>query len=433
MIERYYDEEIGKIWTENNKFDIFLKIEVLACQAFYKQKIISKKVYEHIKKNAKFSLKRIKTIEKRTNHDVIAFIESVSENVGKYSNYIHIGLTSSDILDTTLSIQCRDSLKVILKRVEKLSLVLLSFANKYKYTLMMGRTHGIFAEPTTLGIRFLLWYDELKRIEKRLSSSIEEVSVGKITGAVGIYSTLSPKIEEYVCKKLELKPSLISSQIISRDIYIGVISNLTQLINLIEKIALQIRLMSRDEVQELKEGFKKGQKGSSAMPHKQNPIGCERLCGLSRLERVYLFNELENNALWEERDISHSSNERIIIPDAFIISGFILNQVISIIKNIRVYPDNMINNLNKANNTCFSSKLLVSLLKHGVERKKAYKIIQEIAFESKKESKDFKGLVYNNSKLINILNKKELQKIFDISENLKYIDYIFNRVINLKS
>jgi len=428
MIERYTTPQMKFLWSDQNKFQKWLDIEILACEAMARLRITPKSALSKIKKKARFDVKRITQIEEKTKHDVIAFLTNVAENVGEESKYIHFGMTSSDILDTSLSLLMREAGKLILRDLQKLSRSIKKKAYKFKHTPMMGRTHGVHAEPITLGLKFALWFTELQRHIKRLKNAIETISVGKISGAVGTFSNLNPKVEEYVCKKLKLKPAPISSQIIQRDRHAEFLTTLANLASSIEKFATEIRSLQRTEILELEEGFSKGQKGSSVMPHKRNPITCERLSGLARLVRTNAQASLENIVLWHERDISHSSVERVIIPDSTILVDYMLIQFNRIMENLLVYPENMMANLNKTKGMIFSGRLLLELSRKAHSKEEAYQIVQDNAMKAWRENKDFKDLIRSDKKVKKYLDNQKIEDCFSLDHYLKHVDYIFKRV-----
>ncbi len=432
MIERYTTPRMKFLWSDQNKFQKWLDIEILACEAMAHLGTIPKSALSKIKKKAKFDVKRITEIEEKTKHDVVAFLTNLAENVGAESRYIHFGLTSSDILDTSLSLLMREAGDLIFQDLEKLIRSIKKKAYKFKHTPMMGRTHGVHAEPITLGLKFALWFAEIKRHMERLKKAIETISVGKISGAVGTFSNLNPEVEEYVCKKLKLKPAPISSQIVQRDRHAEFLTTLAMIASSIEKFATEIRSLQRTEILELEEGFSKGQKGSSAMPHKRNPITCERLCGLARLVRTNAQASLENITLWHERDISHSSVERVIIPDSTILVDYMLIQFNRIIENLLVYPESMMANLNKTKGMIFSGRLLLELSEKTDSKEVAYQIVQDNAMKAWKENKDFKDLIRNDKKVIRYLSKQKIEDCFSLDHYLKHVDYIFKRVFSKK-
>lgn len=428
MIQRYSRDELANIWSDENKFRIWLKVEILACEAQCKLGNLPAKSLTVIKNKAKFDTKRVLKIEETVKHDVIAFLTNVAEYVGIDSRFIHMGMTSSDVLDTALSVQLKQAGEIILKDLLKLNSVLKKKALKYKNLTMIGRTHGIHAEPVTLGLKFALWYDENNRNIKRMKDALEIVSVGQISGAVGTYEHISPKVEEYVCRKLGLKSTKISTQILQRDRHAQFLSTLAIIASCIDKYATEIRHLQKTEVLELEESFTKGQKGSSAMPHKKNPIVSEQLSGLARIIRGNSLAALENIPLWHERDISHSSVERIIMPDSTILLDYMLNKFISLIDNITVYQKNIKKNLELTKGLIFSQTLLLKLIQKKMKREDAYKIVQSIAMKCWETKVEFKKLVEESKEAMMFLNNKDLQEVFDYKKSQKSIDFIFKRV-----
>ncbi len=428
MIQRYSRDELAKIWSDENKFRIWLNVEILACEAQCKLGNLPAKSLSVIKNKAKFDTKRVLKIEETVKHDVIAFLTNVAEYVGIDSRFIHMGMTSSDVLDTALSVQLKQAGEIILKDLLKLNSVLKKKALIYKNLTMIGRTHGIHAEPVTLGLKFALWYDENNRNIKRMKDALEIVSVGQISGAVGTYEHISPKVEEYVCKKLGLKSTKISTQILQRDRHAQFLSTLAIIASCIDKYATEIRHLQKTEVLELEESFTKGQKGSSAMPHKKNPIVSEQLSGLARVIRGNSLAALENIPLWHERDISHSSVERIIMPDSTILLDYMINKFISLVDNITVYPQNIKKNLELTKGLIFSQTLLLKLIQKKMKREDAYKIVQSIAMKCWETKVEFRKLVEESKEAMKFLNNKDLQEIFDYKKSQKSIDFIFKRV-----
>ena len=430
MIERYTLPEMGKIWEDEFKFSTWLKIEILACEARAKLGEIPEKDVDVIKEKAKFDVKRILEIEETTKHDVIAFLTNVAEYVGYESRHIHYGMTSSDILDTTLSFQMKTAGELLLKRLYQMKDVLRKKAIEHKRTICVGRSHGIHAEPTTMGLKFALWYEEIKRDIKRLSDAVQEISVGQISGAVGTFEHLTPKVEEYVCEKMGLKPASVSTQVIQRDIHAQFMSILAIIGATLEKIAVEIRHLQRTEVLEAEEFFSKGQKGSSAMPHKRNPIVSERVSGLARILRSNSISALENIALWHERDISHSSVERITIPDSCIALDYMLYLMIKLIDNLIIYPENMLKNLNITRGLVYSQTVLLKLIDKGITREAAYNIVQTAAMDVwNDKNKNLKDELLNSDEVLKLLNEKEIEEIFNSDKMLDNIDYIFNRSV----
>lgn len=428
MIDRYALLAMKNIWQEENKYKIWLELELLACEALFQLKKINKDAIENIKKNARYSVARIQEIEKITQHDVLAFTTAVGENLGKYSRYFHQGLTSSDILDTSLALELKQSAEIIIEDIERLIRVLKEKALEHKYTLMVGRTHGVHAEPITLGFKFALWFSEMQRNLERIKRAKEEISYGKISGAVGTFAHLDPYVEEYVCKELSLKPAKISNQIIQRDRHAYYMTTLALIASSLEKFATEIRSLQRTEIYEVEEKFAIGQKGSSAMPHKRNPIICERVCGLSRVVRANAIAAMENINLWNERDISHSSAERIIIPDSNILIDYMLQKFTNLITNLNIYPEHMKQNLEKTKGLIFSQKIMLELTKRGLSREEAYEMVQRISMQVWQGQDDFKALLLENAEVGRYLTKLEIEECFDYQTYLRNIDLIFTRV-----
>ena len=430
MISRYTRPEMGKIWEDEFKYSTWLQIEILACEARSELGEIPKKDVEVIREKAKFDVAKILEIEETTKHDVIAFLTNVAEYVGPESRHIHYGMTSSDILDTTLSYQLKKSGELIYKRLTELKSALKERALEHKLTICVGRSHGIHAEPTSMGLKFALWFEEAKRNLKRLENAIESISVGQISGAVGTFEHLSPQVEEFVCEKMGLQPAPVSTQVIQRDRHAEFLSTLAVIAASLEKIAVEIRHLQRTEVLEAEEFFSKGQKGSSAMPHKRNPIVSERITGLARLIRSNAMAALENVALWHERDISHSSVERVIMPDSCILMDYMLDLMTKLISNLIVYPENMIKNLNLTRGLVFSQTILLMLVNKGISREDAYKLVQNCAMDVwGDESKNLKDELLNNKEVMNLLNKDEIESVFDNEKMLKNVNYIFSRSV----
>ena len=433
MIERYTREAMGRIWTEENKFQTWLLVEILACEALAKIGQIPKKAAQNIRKKARFSVERINAVETETKHDVIAFLTNVGETVGPDARYIHLGLTSSDILDTAMAVRLREASKLILKGCGRLLLALKRKAMAHKHTVMVGRSHGIHAEPITFGLKLALWYDEMQRNRRRMEQAMETVSVGKISGAVGTYANISPKVEAYVCRKLSLQPAAISSQIVQRDRYAEYFTTLAIMASTVEKMAIEVRHLQRTEVSEAEEYFSKGQKGSSAMPHKRNPIGSENLSGLARLVRSNAGAAMDNIPLWHERDISHSSVERVIAPDSTILIDYMLSRMTEIIRKLVVYPKRMQQNLKLTRGLIFSQQILLGLAMRGVSRESAYKMVQKCAMDAWKKKKDFKELVLNDSDIRKYLKIEEIETLFDVKAQLRHVNTIFTRVFGAKN
>lgn len=430
MIERYTLPEMGKIWTDEFKYSTWLKIEILACEARAALGDIPPEDLVTIKEKSKFEVNRILEIEETTKHDVIAFLTNVAEHVGTASRHIHYGMTSSDVLDTTLSFQIKKAAEILMQKLFALKDVLKERALEHKYTVCVGRSHGIHAEPTTMGLKFALWYEETKRNIQRLENAITMISVGKISGAVGTFEHLPPDVEEYVCTNLGLKAAPVSTQIIQRDRHAEFMTTLSIIGATLEKIAIEIRHLQRTEVLEAEEFFSKGQKGSSAMPHKRNPIVSERIAGLARILRGNALASIENVALWHERDISHSSVERIAIPDSCIALDYMLYLAVELLKNLIVYPDNMRKNLDITRGLVFSQSILLKLITKGMSREDAYKLVQNCAMTVwSDQSKNLKDELYRNSDASHFLSENEIEEIFNSKSMLKNVDIIYNRTI----
>lgn len=428
MISRYSREKMTKIWSTENRYQKWLDVEIMACEAMAKLGKIPENSLKNIKQKAAINVKRIDEIEKTTKHDVIAFLTSLTEKVGEDGRFIHMGLTSSDILDTSLAILLKESAEILLEDIDQLLVVLKKKALEHKNTLMIGRSHGIHAEPVTFGLKMALWYQEMQRNRQRLVNAKETVSYGKISGAVGTFSFVEPFVEEYVCRKLALKPAPVSSQIVQRDRHAEFFTTLAIIASSVDKFAQEIRLLQRTEVREAEEYFSAGQKGSSAMPHKRNPVLSENLSGLARLVRSYALAALENVALWHERDISHSSVERVIGPDATIVLDFMLGRFTGMMDKLIVYPDRMLSNLNMTNGVIFSQMVLLALIEKGMTREDAYTIVQKNAMKSWQEGIEFKDLLEKDEAIKKYLQGKDLTEIFNINNFLKNLDFIFNRV-----
>lgn len=430
MIERYTLPEMGKIWEDKFKFDTWLKIEILACEARAEMGEIPKLDVEIIKLKANFDVKRILEIEETTKHDVIAFLTNVAEYVGPESRHIHYGMTSSDILDTTLSYQMKAAGELLLKRLFELKDALKLRAIEHKNTVCVGRSHGIHAEPTTMGLKFALWFEETKRNIERLKRATEIISVGQISGAVGTFEHLSPTVEEFVCNKVGLKPAPVSTQVIQRDRHAEFLTTLAIIAATLEKISIEIRHLQRTEVLEAEEYFSKGQKGSSAMPHKRNPIVSERVTGLARILRSNSMAAIENVALWHERDISHSSVERIIVPDSCIALDYMLDLIVKMISKLLIYPENMIRNLNLTRGLVFSQTILLKLVTKGISREDAYHIVQDSAMKVWADEKlNLKDELSKSDELKKYISIDELTEIFENKTMLKNVEFIFNRTV----
>lgn len=428
MITRYTRPEMGSIFTDENRYSIWLEIELLACEAQARLGAIPAEAVTTIRQKAKFNIDRINEIEAEVKHDVIAFLTSVGEFVGPDSRYIHLGMTSSDVVDTALSVQMKQAGELLLKDMTELRDVLARRAQEFKMTVMIGRSHGIHAEPTTFGLKLALWFDETRRNIKRLQSAVETISVGQISGAVGTFAHLSPAVEEYVCEKLGLKPALVSTQVIQRDRHAEFMSTLAVIGSSLDKFATEIRHLQRTEVLEAEEYFSEKQKGSSAMPHKRNPITCEQISGLARVLRGNAQAALENVALWHERDISHSSVERIIVPDSCIVLDHMLAKFTKIIDTLLVYPENMKANMEVTHGLLYSQPVLLALTKKGMKREDAYRIVQRSAMDVWKSKNNFKEMLKADPEVSAVLKDADLDEAFDPKKSLANVDYIFKRV-----
>ncbi len=428
MIDRYTRPIMGRIWEAENRFAKWLQVEIAACEAMSEEGLIPVESLENIKKKARFSVERILKIEEETKHDVIAFLTNVAEHVGPDSRFIHMGLTSSDILDTSFAMLLREAMTMIVDDLKQFMAVIKERALEHKYTPMIGRSHGIHAEPITFGLKLAVWYSEMKRNLQRLKEAQEVISYGKLSGAVGTFANVSPKVEASACRKLGLKPAEISTQILQRDRHAQFFTALAILAGTMEKIAVEIRHLQRTEVLEAEEAFEKRQKGSSAMPHKKNPIGAENISGLARLVRANSLAAMENMALWHERDISHSSVERVIGPDSTILIDYMLHRLSRIVKNLVVYPERMKENLHKMKGLIFSQQVLLKLSNLGLSREKAYEMVQRNALKVWDEGKDFKSFLLEDGELRKYLTEKDLEDIFSMEYHFKHVDDLFARV-----
>ena len=428
MIKRYTTEEMGLIWSDQNKFETWKKVEVAVAEVMSEKNIIPKESFKNIKEKANFDVDKILEIEKVTRHDVIAFLTNMAEYIGEDSRYVHMGMTSSDLLDTSLACLCKEAGEVILKKLIKFESVLKENALKYKNTFQIGRSHGVHAEPITYGLKNALWKEEISRNIERWKNTLKNISVGQISGAVGTYQHLDPEIEYEVCKKLGLDAERVSSQVVSRDRHAEFLTTLALIATTIEKISVEIRHLQRTEVLEVEEYFLKGQKGSSAMPHKRNPIVTERMTGFARLLRSNAMAALENVALWHERDISHSSVERIIIPDSTTLMDYMLNKMIYLIDNLYVYPENMMKNINLTNGLIFSQEVLLALIKKGISREDSYKIVQKNAMKAWENKCSFKDLLFKDKKIMSYLTEKEIENLFDLDKVMVNINKIYKRI-----
>ena len=428
MISRYTRPEMGTLWTDESKFHTWLEIEILACEAQAELGLIPKEAVAVIRARADFSVDRINELEKTLNHDVIAFLTNVAENVGEESRFIHLGLTSSDIGDTALSAMTRRAGLLLREGMIALREAIAVQARRYKDTPTIGRTHGIHAEPMTFGLKLALWHEEMNRNIERMDRAIARISVGKLSGAVGTYANIDPFVETYVCERMGLTPSPISTQILQRDRHAEFLSTIAIVGGSLEKFATEIRHLQKTEVLEVEEFFAKGQKGSSAMPHKRNPITCERVAGMARLLRGYALGGLENQALWHERDITHSSVERVILPDATIALDYMLAKMKGIIENFLVYPDNMLRNLNGTRGLIFSQQLLLALTRKGMLREDAYRIVQGYAMRVWREEVHLRDLVRADAEITALLTPEEIDACFDVTRGMTHVDMIFTRL-----
>jgi len=428
VIERYTRPEMGRIWEAENRFRIWLNIEILAMEAMVRDGLIPADALARVKKNAKFDIPRINEIEKRVKHDVIAFLTSVAEHVGEDSRFLHVGMTSSDVLDTSFAVQMRQALTLLIRDAKKVFEVLKKRAFEHKDTVMIGRTHGIHAEPVTFGLKMALWADEMRRNIARLKRAREVISVGKLSGAVGTFASIDPSVEEYVCRKLSLRPAPVSTQVVQRDRHAEVFATIAVVGASLEKFATEIRHLQRTEVREVEEHFSEGQKGSSAMPHKRNPVLSENLCGLARLLRGYALTALENVSLWHERDISHSSAERVIAPDATIVLDFALMRFHDIMETLVVNPERMKKNIAGTHGLLFSQRVMLALAARGLSRERAYEIVQKSAMEAWRKEKDLAGLLWKDREVRSRMSREEFRELFDGKQYLKHIDVIFDRV-----
>lgn len=428
MLSRYSRPEMAKIWTEESKFNAWLKVEILSCEAWSELGIIPKDDVKLLWDNAKFDIDRIYEIENETRHDVIAFTRAVSESLGEERKWVHYGLTSTDVVDTALGYLLKQANEIIEKDIINFIEILRNKAIEHKDTAMMGRTHGVHAEPTTFGLKMALWYEEMKRNLERFRQAADGVQYGKISGAVGTYANIEPFIEEYVCKKLGTKPAPISTQTLQRDRHADYMATLALVATSLDKFATEIRALQKSEFREVEEPFAKGQKGSSAMPHKRNPIGCESISGLSRVIRGHMVSAYENVTLWHERDISHSSVERIILPDATILLNYMLNRLGNIIKNLTVFPENMKRNMQSTYGVPFSGRVMTKLIDKGFAREKAYDTVQPRAMQAWETQTSFRAIIENTPEITNVLSAEEIDDCFNPSWHLKHVDTIFRRL-----
>jgi len=428
VIDRYTLPKMKEIWSEEHKFSTWLEVEIAACEAWARLGKIPASSLKKIKASAKFSIKRINEIEKTVDHDVIAFLTSVAESVGPDSRFIHMGLTSSDVVDTSLSLVMRDAADIILKDVDGFIKILKKQAKKYRTTVMMGRSHGVHAEPMTFGLKFALWLKEMERNRQRLLAARKAINIGQISGAVGTYSNLDPRVEELACRQLGLDPEPVSNQVIQRDRHAEFMAVLAIIAGTLEKIALEVRGLQKTEIGEVEEPFKKGQKGSSAMPHKKNPITCERICGLARVVRANSMVAMENDALWHERDISHSSTERVVVPDSTILVDYMLQKMSYVLDNLVVYPEKMLDNIEKSQGLVFSQRLLLALIDKKLTREQAYQIVQAAAMKARSSGQHLKKVIQADKKVRKNLSDKELNEVFDLKYYLRNLGTIFKRL-----
>ncbi|KIL50663.1 adenylosuccinate lyase [Jeotgalibacillus alimentarius] len=428
MIERYTRPEMGAIWTEQNRFEAWLEVEILACEAWSELGDIPKEDVQKIRENASFDVDRIKAIEEETRHDVVAFTRAVSETLGDEKKWVHYGLTSTDVVDTALSYLLRQANEILLADLERFVEILAEKAKEHKDTVMMGRTHGVHAEPTTFGLKLALWYEEMKRNLDRFKRAAEGVEFGKMSGAVGTYANIDPFVESYVCEKLGLTPAPVSTQTLQRDRHADYMATLALIATSIEKFAVEVRSLQKSETREVEEFFAKGQKGSSAMPHKRNPIGSENMTGLARLIRGYMQTAYENVPLWHERDISHSSAERVILPDATIALNYMLNRFGNIVKNLTVFPENMKRNMDRTLGLIYSQRVLLALIDKGLSREEAYDTVQPKAMEAWEKQVHFRELVEAEEKITSKLSPAEIEDCFDYTYHLQHVDTVFKRI-----
>jgi len=428
MIARYTHPDMGRLWSDQHRYETWLQVEIAAADAMARAGIVPPAAAQAIRARGRFDIARIEEIEKKTQHDVIAFTTAVQEHVGEEARWLHFGMTSSDVIDTAQALQMRGACDVILRDLAALKAAVRTRAEEHRRTPMIGRTHGVHAEPMTFGLKLALWYAELGRDEERMEQARRVVSVGKLSGAVGTFAHLPPSIEADVCRALQLAPAPVASQVIQRDRHAELVCAIAITGSTLEKIALEIRGLQKTEIGEVEEPFAKGQKGSSAMPHKRNPIGCEQIVGLARLLRGNATAALENNALWHERDISHSSVERVILPDSFIALDHILRRATRIVADMVVYPERMLENLARSRGVVFSGTVLLELAQRGVSREHAYELVQRNAMQSFREQRDFKSLLLADADVTAVLPPAEIERAFDLDEQLRHVDVIFERV-----
>ncbi|RSL30720.1 adenylosuccinate lyase [Salibacterium salarium] len=427
MIDRYTRPEMGAIWTEENRFNAWLEVEISACEAWAEYGDIPKEDVQKIRENAGFDVERINEIEAETRHDVVAFTRAVSETLGEERKWVHYGLTSTDVVDTALSYLLKQANDILLKDLENFLDILKNKAIEHKYTVMMGRTHGVHAEPTTFGMKLALWYEEMKRNIERFKAAAATVRVGKLSGAVGTFANIPPFIEEHVCEKLGLEPAPVSTQTLQRDRHAHYMSTLSLIATSIEKMAVEIRSLQKSETREVEEFFAKGQKGSSAMPHKRNPIGSENMTGIARVIRGHMMTAYENVPLWHERDISHSSAERIILPDATIALNYMLNRFGNIVEKLTVFPENMKANIDRTFGLTYSQQVLLALINKGMAREQAYDLVQPKAMEAWEKGISFRSIIEQESRITDTLTVEEIDSCFDYNHHLQQVDTVFKR------
>jgi adenylosuccinate lyase len=430
MITRYTHPDMGRIWSEENSFQKWLDVEILAAEAWARLGRVPKAALARIRKKARFNVDRIRELEAEVKHEIIAFLSCVAESIGDDARFLHIGMTSSDVMDTALAIQLKEASALLLQDMRRLMKILRRQALKYKWTVMIGRTHGVHAEPITFGLKLALWYQEMARNLARMEKAVEDIAVGQISGAVGTFAQISPKVEAHVCKKSGLKPTPVSNQIIQRDRHAYFFATLAVMAGSLEKFAVEVRHLQRTEVQEAEEPFTRGQKGSSAMPHKRNPVLSENVSGLARLMRSYALAALENVALWHERDISHSSVERVIAPDATIVMDFMLRRMSYVLDNLCVYPKNMLRNLEKSGGAVFSERVLLTLVDKGIARDAAYRMVQRHALKVGREGGDLKQELLNDAEIRRSLSTRDIEEAWNVKHHLAHVNFIFRRVFH---
>ncbi|EJL20123.1 adenylosuccinate lyase [Brevibacillus sp. BC25] len=428
MIERYSRPEMRAIWTEENKFKAWLEVEILACEAWSKLGVIPEEDVKKLWEKATFDMNRIYEIEEETRHDVVAFTRAVSETLGEEKKWVHYGLTSTDVVDTALSYLLRQANEILEGDIQDFIEILADKAREHKDTVCMGRTHGVHAEPTTFGLKLALWHEEMKRNLARFQAAKQEVAFGKISGAVGTYANIDPFVEAYVCEKLGLSAAPISTQTLQRDRHAEYMATLALIATSLEKFATEIRGLQKSEMREVEEAFAKGQKGSSAMPHKRNPIGSENICGLARVIRGHMLTSYENVSLWHERDISHSSAERVILPDATQALNYMLRRFMNIVKNLTVFPENMKRNMDRTFGLIYSQQVMLKLIEKGMSREQAYDTVQPRAMQAWEEQRSFRAIVEEDATVSSTLSKEELDECFDYRYHLKHVDTIFQRL-----